>query len=374
MEEIAPEGPVWSQGLIPTLTPPSRLPFYTRQNKTTLPEAGLGMTSTFFPSGRNRNHQFISLVVSQGGKAGSGKILAWNSTQDKQHFPLGVPSERGGFISLNSSLLPVFVITMEAAQRTWLGSRKIQRVPPQRGNGQDTGQVTLAGELWSQPFCRFGTKGVMLPNLPDLSILESQTAGVSSFSVFLVSFASPLKVDRVVRWPWLVRSGMETKVGWMRCKSSFSSLLSSPPLSRNLLMTPNGFAPFQSLALSQTVVFFYVIHCIPSKPIISPLRRVLLYIESRMLVNQESEDKVPVCRIYLFLWLQYSFHTQSEDDYSLAACLRVFRIFSSLLSWASVNQFQHTAALASFINDVFLRPRCQHSAGPKAPNLSGAFN
>lgn len=192
MEEIAPEGPVWSQGLIPTLTPPSRLPFYTRQNKTTLPEAGLGMTSTFFPSGRNRNHQFISLVVSQGGKAGSGKILAWNSTQDKQHFPLGVPSERGGFISLNSSLLPVFVITMEAAPRTWLGSRKIQRVPPQRGNGQDTGQVTLAGELWSQPFCRFGTKGVMLPNLPDLSILESQTAGVSSFSVFLVSFASSL--------------------------------------------------------------------------------------------------------------------------------------------------------------------------------------
>lgn len=53
MEEIAPEGPVWSQGLIPTLTPPSRLPLYTRQNKTTLAEAGLRMTSTFFPSGRN---------------------------------------------------------------------------------------------------------------------------------------------------------------------------------------------------------------------------------------------------------------------------------------------------------------------------------
>lgn len=40
MEGTAPEGPVWSQGLIPTLTPPTRLPLYMRQNKTTLTEAG----------------------------------------------------------------------------------------------------------------------------------------------------------------------------------------------------------------------------------------------------------------------------------------------------------------------------------------------
>jgi hypothetical protein len=40
MEGTAPEGPVWSQGLIPTLTPPTRLPLYTRQNKTTLTETG----------------------------------------------------------------------------------------------------------------------------------------------------------------------------------------------------------------------------------------------------------------------------------------------------------------------------------------------
>lgn len=38
---------------------------------------------------------------------------------------------------------------MEAAPRGWLGSRKTRRVPPWRGNGQDTGQVTLAGELWN---------------------------------------------------------------------------------------------------------------------------------------------------------------------------------------------------------------------------------
>lgn len=40
MEGTAPEGPVWSQGLIPTLTPPTRLPLYMRQNKMTLTEAG----------------------------------------------------------------------------------------------------------------------------------------------------------------------------------------------------------------------------------------------------------------------------------------------------------------------------------------------
>lgn len=156
---------------------------------------------------------------------------------------------------MNSSLLPVFVITLEAALRGWLGPRKTRHVPPWRGNGQDTGQVTLAVELWSR-----------------LAVLEVRGWCCLIFQTF-PSWKARRLCQQLFRLPCFLCFSHESEQGdgvalagekWHGDQSWLDEMqihflfpsLKSPSQHSSLLTTPNGFARFQSQALSQIVVFF----------------------------------------------------------------------------------------------------------------------